>query len=122
MKTETVTLDAISTKNAGLKINGKFYDVEGNAREILPKLAKGQAVKIGFEDIGNQKVIVSIDEEVKPKIQASSSIEDRIARSTALKAAVEIAKITEKQGNQVSFKAICETADEFVKYIKTGEY
>ena len=91
MKYEIGRVEAVSTRNNGLKLvsEDKWRDVVGKAADRLSELKSGDEVKIGLNDDGK---VIYIQRQPQPQAKPATSELPAAIRVALLKLAVEIAK------------------------------
>ena len=85
------TIEAISYRNKGIKVNGKWYSV---SEEILKQIQKNHKVKLTLDDFGNviDIEILGYEEKIDKDIKIES-----------LRASIEILKLVFQYGQPYDF-------------------
>ncbi len=102
-------IEAISFKNKGVKVNGRWYNVPD---ELMHKLSKNDRVRLDIDDFGN---VLRVD------VLEHNEYVDKDIRLASLNAAIEILKISFQYGqfpvefvNAKQSKTVEEEVNKFV--------
>lgn len=85
------TIEAISYRNKGIKVNGKWYNIPD---DILKQVQKNQKVKLTLDDFGNVMNIEILGYEEKI---------DKDIKIESLRASIEILKLVFQYGQPYDF-------------------
>lgn len=85
------TIEAISYRNKGIKVNGKWYNIPD---DILKHVQKNQKVKLTLDDFGNVMNIEILGYEEKI---------DKDIKIESLRASIEILKLVFQYGQPYDF-------------------
>ena len=85
------TIEAISYRNKGIKVNGKWYNIPD---DILKQVQKNQRVKLTLDDFGNVMNIEILGYEEKI---------DKDIKIESLRASIEILKLVFQYGQPYDF-------------------
>ena len=90
-------IEAISYRNKGIKVNGKWFNAP---EEILKQVQKNQKVKLILDDFGNVLDVEILGYEEKP---------EKDLRIEALRASIEIVKLMFQYGQFYEFQPASES-------------